>query len=1215
MAACPTRAELLQYLTQDGLVGLHPVEAHVEICPSCQATLVHLIGETFPGAIVPSLPGFRVYRPLGSGAVGEVWLAQDLDRQRLVAVKAIRVGAAPEGRKEAWDVLRRDARLVTDLAHPNVVQVYAWLTDHDHHYLVMEYVAGGTLAAFLKAQGPLDWQRAARYVADVGEGLLEVHGRGIVHRDVKPANILLDPRRDEALLTAFGVGARLDEPTAAADSLLYMAPETLDGRVSPAMDVYSLAATFFHLVTGSPPFPGPLVADLRQQIHRGLSDPDPRCAGLPEPLERIVRAGMAVDRGQRPSLVSFVAPLRGSLSQLLCDTLDTSGPQGIAPKLLIVSGPGAGRAFTLDRDQTIIGRGAECDVTLGPTAVSRRHAAIVKKDDVFVLADLGSRNGTFVGGQKLEHPTALTDGTLIHLGDVLLMFSSRGDLMLGDAESEGFHKDLSESRDDRQLPLPDESEAKLRVVRLTSRELSGTVDLRDLFDRMVDTLFVFFPQARSCLIALVEPESGTLVVEVSRFRTGQARGPALSKTVFDIALGQHKAVLSQDASSDGDLPTTASSVGPGIRSIMCVPLLTPDGQAEGLIQLDTTDGERFCQDDVDVVGTVASQVAIAVRNARLHIARIRESESECELIYRPGHRASNGKDDLVPDVAPLESIRRHTDISFPARVRLGRIYNLRVQIIPAEETLPTGETREIPKPHAHDATMLLDVPRPTRLDEPLPAIRVNIYVAAENFEIEGPTSAEIVVPIVGKSPSAIFRLRGEEVGPGRIMIDFVQDGRPVGSVDLSPKVVADCEEAGHLSSRGEVRLAAGPSLDAPDIVIKVFEHRHAGQAGRLHFVISSTDRRLQDLPVLDGDLGIHDLHTGVADWVEDQLRAVGSLAGQPGSTVADVTATLARVGCSLFEQLLPKTLQELCWTFRQRGVKTLLILSDEPHIPWELIKPYRTNPTTGELVAEDAFWGEAFALTRWLRGRPPVQRLSFRRVFAVCGIGMSPPDGGTAPARDMTPLTKQTACSGEAPRRPAEAHLEFGAEEIAMLYSLEAAGVSVEFLPARRRELLETFEKGGFDVLHLVSHGTFGGILAADGSAVHMEDGDLCVTELSPRIIGAMRGSAPLIFFNTCHSGRIGFSLTRLGSWGARLVELGCGGFVGTLWPVTDEAAFAFAQAFYELMAQGLPIGEVMLRARQRVHLRFPDDPTWLAYCCFADPWARIERRSRPQAE
>jgi hypothetical protein len=128
----------------------------------------------------------------------------------------------------------------------------------------------------------------------------------------------------------------------------------------------------------------------------------------------------------------------------------------------------------------------------------------------------------------------------------------------------------------------------------------------------------------------------------------------------------------------------------------------------------------------------------------------------------------------------------------------------------------------------------------------------------------------------------------------------------------------------------------------------------------------------------------------------------------------------------------------------------------------------------------------------------------------------------------------------------------------------------------------------------------------ADMSAVLMEDGILCAAELSPTMAGAMRRASPLIFFNTCHSGRIGFSLTRLGSWGAHLVHLGCGGFVGTLWPVNDRAALAFAHAFYELMSEGLPIGEVMLRARQQVRKLHPNDPTWLAYCCFADPMARL---------
>ena len=268
--------------------------------------------------------GYRIYKFLGSGAFGEVWLAQDVNLPRVVAVKTLRLGASAAERGRALQALRMDAHLLTQVAHPNVVHVYAWVTVGEQHYLVMQYVAGGSLADLLKAEGPLDWQRAARYVADVGEGLIAVHAQGIVHRDVKPSNILWEPKRDEAVLTDFGVGSRLAAPATVAGSLPYMAPEAYDGQVSPALDVYALASTLFHLVTGSQPFAGTRISDLKEQIARGLPDPDPRCDGLPEPLERVIRAGLTASADRRPGLKEFVATLRGSLNQLMADTLTLS---------------------------------------------------------------------------------------------------------------------------------------------------------------------------------------------------------------------------------------------------------------------------------------------------------------------------------------------------------------------------------------------------------------------------------------------------------------------------------------------------------------------------------------------------------------------------------------------------------------------------------------------------------------------------------------------------------------------------------------------------------------------------------------------------------------------------------------------------------------------------------------------------------------------------
>jgi serine/threonine protein kinase len=286
--------------------------------------------DPFPGE-------YRILKRLGQGAFGTVWLAEDLNLGWQVALKTLRLAGSADTSDEKLLALRHEARTLAQLRHPNIVQVHAWRQAGDEHYLVLQCVAGGSLEDRVRKAGPLLWSDAARYIADVGEGLLEVHARGIVHRDIKPANILWQPDPDEALLTDFGVAARLADRARMAGTPVYMPPEAFDGRITPAVDVYSLAATLFWLVTGRFPFePGQhsdlfaLIDDLVDQIEQGLPEPDPRCEGLPQRLEAVLRSGLAADPARRPSLADFVTTLRGSLNQSLADSLTL--PPGATPQ-------------------------------------------------------------------------------------------------------------------------------------------------------------------------------------------------------------------------------------------------------------------------------------------------------------------------------------------------------------------------------------------------------------------------------------------------------------------------------------------------------------------------------------------------------------------------------------------------------------------------------------------------------------------------------------------------------------------------------------------------------------------------------------------------------------------------------------------------------------------------------------------------------------------
>lgn len=245
-------------------------------------------------------------REIGRGGMGVVWLAQDEVLGRSVALKVVGHSPAGDDTSEAVGLLRaqREAELAASLNHPHVVGVYDLVSDGARRWLVMEYVEGADLGTLLKQQGPLTPHRAAAVLAQVADALAAAHRTGMIHRDVKPSNILLDAE-DHARLTDFGIARARGDVTLTSTGLVtgspaYLAPEVASGRqATPASDVWSLGATLFHALTGAPPYDtgGNAMATMYRIVHE---DP-PR---LPHAgrLTEVLAATMAVDPAKRWSM-------------------------------------------------------------------------------------------------------------------------------------------------------------------------------------------------------------------------------------------------------------------------------------------------------------------------------------------------------------------------------------------------------------------------------------------------------------------------------------------------------------------------------------------------------------------------------------------------------------------------------------------------------------------------------------------------------------------------------------------------------------------------------------------------------------------------------------------------------------------------------------------------------------------------------------------------
>lgn len=288
----------------------------------------------------------------------------------------------------------------------------------------------------------------------------------------------------------------------------------------------------------------------------------------------------------------------------------------------------------------------------------------------------------------------------------------------------------------------------------------------------------------------------------------------------------------------------------------------------------------------------------------------------------------------------------------------------------------------------------------------------------------------------------------------------------------------------------------------------------------------------------------------------------------------EIERKLASLGRQLWRELFPPELQHVYRAIR-RSVRTWMIVSDEPWIPWELVKPF--DDSRPEDPIDDDFLPLQYELTRWLAGdKTPSTEIAVRRLAAIRTDPNLPQSQG-----------EQDWLAGLARHS--------GIEDVSRS-------------PRSPEKLLAFLEAGGVDLLHFIGHGTFAAG-QADESAIPLPDGSVFrPTDLEGPVATRIRRDRPLVFLNACWSGQQGWSLTRTGGWAARWVGVcGSGAFVAPLWPVRDQTALAFAQVFYEALRKGATLGQAALQARQHLRAtREAGDISTLGYTVYGHPNARV---------
>jgi serine/threonine protein kinase len=341
---------------------------------------------------------YRLESKLGSGGMSTVYLARDETLERSVAVKVLHQEISDQA--DQLERFRREARAVAQLSHPNIVAVIDAGQDGGYPYIVFEYVPGETLKARIDAVGRLPLDEAAAYAIEIGRGLAAAHAQHLVHRDVKPQNVLVDAE-GRAKVTDFGIARSLESDGLTKTGRVlgttdYVSPEQAMGSdVDPRSDIYSLGVLLYEMLTGEPPFRAETVVGVAM---KHVNDPMPETQELrPDAsaaMSSVVERATNKDPDRRyPDMNAMLSDLEGALE---VEVSRAGGSHGEATTVL-ESVPSERRRLLTSRRVSIVG----ILLVLAATAAALVIAAVTGGGGSSGGGSGGGGGGGVVSGQEI----------------------------------------------------------------------------------------------------------------------------------------------------------------------------------------------------------------------------------------------------------------------------------------------------------------------------------------------------------------------------------------------------------------------------------------------------------------------------------------------------------------------------------------------------------------------------------------------------------------------------------------------------------------------------------------------------------------------------------------------------------------------------------------------------------------------------------------------